>query len=52
MTPEPTPGPEPVGAIAERVLTDLAHGRDPHLAARQHAALTRLARAHHKEQQP
>lgn len=40
-TPNPhteQPGPEPVGAIAERVLTDLA--------ARQAEALNRLARAH------
>ena len=44
--------PEPVGPIAEQVLTDLAAGRDP-LTARQHTALQRLARAHQpKEQKP
>lgn len=49
-TPTAEDGPEPIGAIAERVLTDLApHRRD---------AIRRLARAHttsplyRKEQQP
>ena len=50
-TPEPGE-PEPVGAIAERVLTDLAQGHDPEHEERRQQALNRLRRTLAPKEKP